>query len=283
MESIEETLAAYARLTVHVGINLQPGQRLAISCLVEQAPLARAVAAEAYAAGAKFVDVFYSDQRIRRSHIEHASEAVLGWSPPWLVERLNSLGEERGAMLGVSGNPEPLLFADLDPGRVARARMVELSQASLRLTDGLCNWSIVAFPNEGWAETVFGEPDVERLWEAVAKAVRLDEPDPVAAWKEHIATLETRAKTLNDRRFDALRYRGPGTDLTIGLLPDAKWASALDTSNGIDHVANMPTEEVFTTPDTRRAEGTVQATYPLQLQGTIVRGLRVRFEGGRAV
>jgi len=283
MESIEETLAAYARLTVHVGINLQPGQRLAISCLVEQAPLARAVAAEAYAAGAKFVDVFYSDQRIRRSHIEHASEAVLGWSPPWLVERLNSLGEERGAMLGVSGNPEPLLFADLDPGRVARARMVEISQASLRLTDGLCNWSIVAFPNEGWAETVFGEPDVERLWEAVAKAVRLDEPDPVAAWKEHIATLETRAKTLNDRRFDALRYRGPGTDLTIGLLPDAKWASALDTSNGIDHVANMPTEEVFTTPDTRRAEGTVQATYPLQLQGTIVRGLRVRFEGGRAV
>ena len=161
--------------------------------------------------------------------------------------------------------------------------MREVAEASLRLSDGLCNWSIVAFPNEGWATTVFGEPDVERLWQAVATAVRLDEPDPVAAWQEHIAKLQRRAASLNERRFDALRYRGPGTDLTVGLHQDAAWQAALDESRGIEHVANMPTEEVFVAPDARRVDGTVRATYPLQIQGTIVRGLEVRFEDGRAV
>jgi aminopeptidase len=158
-----------------------------------------------------------------------------------------------------------------------------LSEASLKLTDGLCNWSIVAFPSEGWARTVFGEADVERLWAAVATAVRLDEPDPVAAWKEHIAKLAGRATALNERRFDALHYRGPGTDLTVGLHPDANWMAALERSAGIEHVANMPTEEVFTSPDARRVDGTVRSTYPLQIQGTIVRGLEVQFEGGRVV
>jgi len=154
-----------------------------------------------------------------------------------------------------------------------------------RLTDGLINWSIVSFPNEGWARTVFGEPDVERLWQAVAKAVRLDEPDPVAAWREHLEQLGQRSKTLNARRFDAVRYRGPGTELTVGLLPDSIWLSACEvtTGHGIPFVANMPTEEVFTTPDARRAEGTVASTYPLVLSGNIIRNLRIRFEGGRAV
>ena len=141
----------------------------------------------------------------------------------------------------------------------------------------------MAYPNPGWARTVFGEPDVERLWNAVATAVRLDEPDPVAAWREHIAALQTRAAALNARRFDALRYRGPGTDLTIGLHPNSQWQAALDESNGIQHVANMPTEEVYTSPDARRVDGTVRSTYPLQVQGNIVRGLEVSFEGGRAV
>jgi aminopeptidase len=185
--------------------------------------------------------------------------------------------------MAITGNPEPDLYADLDGERVGKARMREVSEATLRLTEGLCNWTIVAYPNEGWAETVFGEPDVERLWDAVATAVRLDEPDPVAAWREHLDRLEQRARSLNERRFDALRYRGPGTDLTIGLHPDASWQCALDESRGIKHVANMPTEEVFTTPDARRVEGTVRATLPLQIQGNIVRDLAVRFEGGRAV
>jgi len=283
MTASDDRLSEYARLAVRVGLNLQPGQILGVNALLEQAPLARAVAREAYLAGAKYVDVLYTDQHVRRAHIEGAPEDALDWSPPWLVKRLEDLAAGGGALLGIAGNPEPELFADLDGVRVGRARMREVSEASLRLTDGLCNWSIVACPNEGWAKSVFGEPDVERLWDAVATTVRLDEPDPVAAWREHLEKLVQRADALNRRRFDALRYRGPGTDLTIGLHPESKWIAASDAVRGIEFVPNMPTEEVFTTPDARRADGTVRATYPLQIQGTIVRGLEVRFENGRAV
>jgi len=283
MTTSQERLADYARLAVRVGLNLQPGQVLAVNALLEHAPFARAVAREAYAAGAQFVDVLYTDQHVRRVHIEGASEDGLDWSPPWLVKRLDDLGESGGALLGITGNPEPEIFGDLDGVRVGRARMRAVSEASLRLTDGLCNWSVVSCPTEGWARTVFGEPDLERLWDAVASAVRLDEPDPVAAWRTHIGNLVQRAGSLNDRRFDALRYRGPGTDLTIGLHPESTWIAASDDVRGIEYVPNMPTEEVFTTPDARRVDGTVRATYPLQLQGTIVRGLEVRFENGRAV
>jgi aminopeptidase len=283
LTAAEVRLREYARLTVQVGINLQPGQLLAINALVEHEPLVRAVAREAYAAGASYVDVLYSDQRVRRAHIEYATEEALGYSPPWLVKRLDDVGAQGGALLAITGNPEPEVFGDLDGSRVGRARMRSVAEASLRLSDGLCNWSIVAFPSAGWATAVFGEPDVERLWDAVATAVRLDEPDPVAAWREHIEKLGRRSTALNERGFDSLVYRGPGTDLTVGLLPDSLWRAALDYSNGIAHVANMPTEEVFTAPDARRVDGTVRATYPLQIQGTIVRGLEVRFEDGRAI
>jgi aminopeptidase len=283
VSAADQRLEAYARLAVQVGLNLQPGQTLGINALIEHAPLVRAITREAYAAGARYVDVLYSDQHVRRAHIEQASEDQLGFSPPWLVRRAKELGEIGGAACAITGNPEPELFSDLDGERVGKARMRELAEASLELTDGLCNWTIVAFPNEGWATTIFGEPDVERLWEAVGQAVRLDQPDPVAAWREHIVRLQRRAETLNERRFDHLRYRGPGTDLTIGLHPDSNWLAALDESIGIKHVANMPTEEVFTTPDWRRTEGTVRSTLPLQIQGNIVRDLEVRFEAGRAV
>jgi aminopeptidase len=279
----DDRLRAYARLAVRVGVNLQPGQTLGINALVEHAPLVRAVAREAYAARARYVDVSYTDQHVRRAHIEQVAEEDLGWSPPWLVQRYDELGETGGALLAIAGNPEPDLYGDLDGRRVGLARMKEVAEASLRLTEGLCNWSIVAFPNEGWARSVFGEPDVERLWQAVATAVRLDEPDPVAAWEKHIERLAHRAESLNARRFDALRYRGPGTDLSIGLHPSSSWQAALDESRGIKHVANMPTEEVFTTPDARRVDGTVRSTLPLQIQGNIVRGLAIRFENGRAV
>ena len=279
----DQRLEAYAQLAVQVGLNLQPGQTLGINALIEHAPLARAIAREAYKAGASYVDVLFTDQHVRRAHIEQASEDKLGYSPSWLVRRLKEFGEIGGALVAISGNPEPELFADLDGERVGKARMREVAEASLELTDGLCNWTIVAYPTEGWAQTVFGEPDVERLWGAVGQAVRLDQPDPVAAWRDHIARLQERAGSLNERRFDHLRYRGPGTDLTIGLHADSEWQSALDKSNGIEHVANMPTEEVFTTPDWRRTEGTVRSTLPLQIQGNIVRDLEVRFEGGRAV
>ncbi len=283
MPGADQRLSSYASLVVKVGLNLQPGQILGINALIEHAPLARAITREAYTAGAQYVDVLYSDQYVRRAHIELAGENLLDYSPPWLVTRLRELGEAGGALCAITGNPEPELFADLDGARVGKARMHAVNEESLKLTDGLCNWTIVAYPNEGWARTVLGEPDVERLWEAVAQAVRLDQPDPVAAWREHLDRLQKRADALNERRFAELRYRGPGTDLTIGLHPDGDWQAALDKSNGIEHVANMPTEEVFTTPDARRVEGTVRSTLPLQIQGNIVRGLEVRFAGGRAV
>ena len=262
-------------------MNVQPGQLVCVDGLVEHAPLVRAVTREAYAAGASYVDVLYNDQHVRRALIELGAEDVLSYSPPWLVERYRAFGVERAAACAITGNPEPELFADLDGARVGKARMREAVGEWLKLTDGLCNWAIVSYPNAGWAETVFGEPDVDRLWDAVGHTVRLDAPDPVAAWQEHIERLEARAAALNERRFDHLRYRGPGTDLTIGLHPESTWQGARDYANGIAHVANMPTEEVYTTPDARRTEGTVSATLPLQLQGNIVRGLRVSFANGR--
>ncbi len=281
MTVADQRLETYARLAVQVGLNLQPGQTLGINALIEHAPLVRAIARQAYDAGARYVDVLYTDQHVRREHIALASDEQLGFSPPWLVSRLRALGETGGALVAITGNPEPELFADLDGERVGKARMREVAEESLKLTDGLCNWTIVAYPNEGWAQTVFGEPDVERLWDAVGRAVRLDEADPIAAWRDHLVRLQQRAEALNERRFDHLRYRGPGTDLTIGLHPDSEWQAALDESRGIKHVANMPTEEVFTTPDARRVDGTVRSTLPLQIQGNIIRGLEVRFEGGR--
>jgi aminopeptidase len=281
MADADERLERYARLVVQVGLNLQPGQILEINALIEHAPLVRAIAREAYVGGARYVDVLYGDQHVRRAHIEQAADDQLDYSPPWLVTRLRELGESGGALVAITGNPEPELYADLEGERVGKARMTEVAEASLKLTDGLCNWTIVAYPNEGWAQTVFGEPDVERLWQAVGTAVRLDEPDPVAAWRDHIARLQARAQSLNERRFDHLRYRGPGTALEIGLHPDSEWQAALDKSRGIEHVANMQTEEVFTTPDARRVEGTVRSTLPLQIQGNIIRGLEVRFAGGK--
>jgi aminopeptidase len=283
VSAAEDRLRKYAQLAVNVGVNLQPGQVLAVNAFVEHAPFAREIARAAYEAGASFVDVQYSDQHVRRAHIANAAEDQLGYSPPWAVERYDELGRIGGALLAISGNPEPELFSDLDGARVGKARMKEVAEASLRLSDGVCNWSIVAYPNEGWARTVFDEPDVERLWDAVAHAVRLDTEDPIAAWRAHLGRLQARAAALNERRFDHLRYRGPGTDLLIGLHAESTWQAALDHSNGIDHVANMPTEEVFTTPDSRRVEGVVRSTLPLQIQGNIVRELEIRFEGGRVV
>ncbi|MGZ4389194.1 MAG: aminopeptidase [Gaiellaceae bacterium] len=284
MNSPEDRLADYARLAVRVGANVQPGQLVAVNALVEHAPLARAVAREAYAAGARYVDAQYRDDHVRRAMIESAPEETLQWSPPWNVARVRALGEEGAAIVSITGNPEPELFAGLDEGRVGRTWPRELAQETLKLSNGLTNWTIVSYPTEGWARTVFGEPDVERLWQAVESCVRLDEPDPVAAWEEHIATLEARALAMDERRFDALRFRGPGTDLTVGLFPQTRWQAALDEStSGIKHVANMPTEEIFTSPDPTRTEGVVRSTRPLQIGGTVVRDLEIRFEGGRAV
>lgn len=280
-----QELEAYARLAVRTGANVGEGQDVLVLANVAQSQFVPLLAAEAYRAGARFVEVHYADKWVLRAQIEHGSDDGLGWSPPWQIERIRAIGERNGVVIQVSGDPAPDLFEDLDQGRVARAIPRELQAAYIEtVMKNLFNWTIVAFPSEGWAQAVFGEPDVERLWRAIAQAVRLDEPDPVAAWEAHVAELERRAEALTRGRFDRVRFRGPGTDLEVGLLPHARWASArMSTSFGRSHVPNMPTEEVFTTPDRLRAEGTVRATKEFMLQGTRVRDLELRFEGGRVV
>jgi aminopeptidase len=281
----EERLERYARLAVEVGSNVGEGQVVWISALPEHAPLVRAIARVAYERGARYVDVDYSDQHVRRARIQHAPDDSLGWTPPWVLSKVDYVAEERGALIQIVGDPEPELLADLDGARVGRTRMRELAERYLSATNRrLINWTIVAYPNEGWAGAVFGEPDVERLWNAVASATRLDEPDPVEAWRTHIDRLVERAAALAERRFDHLRFRGPHTDLTVGLIAGSMWRTALDeTVDGRLHVVNMPTEEVFTTPDRRRTEGVVRSTMPLALSGNVVRDLELRFERGRIV
>jgi aminopeptidase len=275
----------YAELAVRVGANVQPGQLVEVLARVDHAPVVRAVARAAYAAGASYVDVFYTDQHVRRALIERAPDDVLSWTPPWLLSRAKHVGDERAAVIALTGEAEPELLADLPGERVGRARMVELAEENMRqVAELLNNWTVIACPTEGWANRVFGEPDLERLWERVAYCVRLDEDDPFAAWRDHVAKLKRRAGALDELEIDALHFVGPGTDLTVGLLPESRWKGGDSaTVEGIRHVANMPTEEVFTTPDARRTTGHVRSTRPLELNGQVVRGLEVRFEDGRIV
>jgi aminopeptidase len=283
----ENLLKRYADLVVRVGANVGEGQDVAIFGYVEHAPFVRALATAAYEAGARYVAPLYGDQHVKRELIIHGSDDVLEWSPPWELERLEHFARVGGATISIAGDPNPDLFADLDGVRVGKARPKELGERSLHITfeEKSINWTIAAYPNDRWAMKVFGAPDVDRLWQEVARAVRLDEPDPVGAWRAHVDRLRTRAKLMSERRFDALRFRGPGTDLTIGLTPAFSWgAGTLETAAGRVHVPNMPTEEVFTAPDARRTEGTVRSTRPLATSGgVIVEGLQLRFEEGRVV
>jgi aminopeptidase len=280
---MDERLERYAELAVRVGANVQPGQEVFVFTAVEHYDLARALTRRAYRAGAAYVHVLYRDGHARRAMIELGPDEALTYAPEW--EKQLAEATAGNAMIATTGDPEPDLLADLDGGRVGRAVRQELAEIQLRLLgENALNLVIVGAPSEGWAKQVFGEPDLERLWEKVAFCMRLDEPDPTAAWDEHIERLAERTDRLNTLRADALRYRGPGTDLTVGLLPDVRWDSgAAETATGIRYVANMPTEEVFTSPDPRRTEGTLRSTRPLPLSGQIVRGLELTFEEGRAV
>jgi aminopeptidase len=280
--AVDARVERYAALAVQVGANVQPGQLVDVIARVEHAEVARAVTRAAYRAGARYVDVYYSDQHIRRALIERAPDDILSWTPPWLLERAKNVGDERAAVVALTGDAEPDLLADLPGDRVGRARMLELAEENSRqINEQLNNWTVVGVPNPGWAQQMFGEPDVERLWKLVEYCVRLDADDPVAAWRDHVARIGRRARLLNDLRVDAIRFRGPGTDLTVGLLPESRWQGVESTTaDGLPYVANMPTEEVFTTPDKRRTEGYVRSTRPLALYGRIVRGLEMRFEHG---
>jgi aminopeptidase len=281
----DRRLQRFAQLAVRVGANVQPGQEAVVLSHVEHAAAARAIVREGYASGASRVTVIYQDPHVRRAAVELGPAEMLGRTPAPLLDWIRTWHDERPALITIHGDPEPELLADLDAGLVARSEPVDLRGAMKPLvTQRLSNWTIVAAPNDGWARAVFGEPDVERLWQAVTTSMRLDAPDPVAAWRAHSSVLKRRATVLNERGFDAVRFRGPGTELTVGLLPESLWVGgASTTQEGIEHMPNLPTEEVFTTPDWRRTSGVVRSTYPLALGGTVVRDLVVRFEGGRIV
>ena len=277
----EDEVHSYARLVLSMGANLQPGQDLTVNAMLEHAPLARALAEEGYAMGARYVDIWYWDPHAKRSRVRHAPEDTLSWTPPWLDARHDYTAEHRSANVAIVGDPEPDLLADVDPVRAAMDRMPSLASRLKANMSGAVNWSIVPWPTAGWAAAAFGEPDVDRLWGYLRTFLRLDQPDPVAAWRQHVERLVTRAAQMNEYAFDALHYRGPGTDLTVGLMPDARWSAAeMKTSWGVTFRPNLPTEEIFTAPDRRRADGVVRSTRPLATGGTVVRDLEITFADG---
>jgi len=285
---VDERFETLAALAVH-GANVQSGQIVGVGAFLGQEELARAVASAAYRRAAKFVDVLYFDPFVKRARMEHADFETLDYVPDWLGARLRGLAEAGAARIGFAGVVSPTALEGIDGARLGRDQLPWLKESMKVLNDRATNWSTVPCPTHEWAELVFPEldPDAayERLWNELWHVLRLDELDPAAAWEERISLLKTSSERLNDRRFDAIELNGPGTDLTVGLLPSSHWqAGDFETRFGIRHLPNLPTEEVFTAPDPLRADGHVTSTKPHVLKdGTIVRGLRMRFEGGRAV
>jgi aminopeptidase len=226
---------------------------------------------------------------VKRARIEFAPGDTLEYVPPWYGERLLALGEERGANIAIRGVTVPGALDGLDPKRAGRDQLPRVRETNTIVNERTVNWTIVAYPTLPWARLVHPELDddaaLARLWEEVVHVSRLDEPDPLKAWEARLDALERAAEALNEARLDAVHFEGEGTDLTIGLLPSSIWRMARwSTIEGVRHLPNVPTEEVFTSPDPQRVEGHVRSTRPLVLSdGTLVRGLEVRFEGGRAV
>jgi aminopeptidase len=275
-------LERFADLVVRVGVNVQPGGGVLVSADIAHLEIARAVVERAYAAGAEWVEVDWSDGPIRHSRLTHASLESLKKPRQWAIERTRELAAERAVAIRLSGDPDPHLFDDVDPAKAAAFPMEEVIARQEALFGQQLRWTVVAAPNRGWAQEVFGEPDVERLWDAVATAMRLDEADPVAAWQERSAELAARGRALDALDLTELRYHGPGTDLTVGLLPDTRWTGGGGTDpDGFAFLPNIPTEEVFTSPDRHRADGTISLTKPVIVNGQVVDGLRVTFSGGR--
>ncbi|MBV9607507.1 MAG: aminopeptidase [Solirubrobacterales bacterium] len=277
---------ALARLAVEVGANVAPGQDVVVLAYdVEYAGLARELADAAYQAGAHYVSVLYWDQHVKRSRLLHADDDTLDYTPGWWDRHIEECLERRSASIVVWGDPNPDLLNEIDPARAGRDSMPLTGPLHAMHASGEVNWTVIPGASSGVARRLLGSDDVDALWDVFAPILRLDAEDPVKAWREHVAHLRTRAEGLNAHGFEALRFHGPGTDLTLGLLRGALWiAAGFETNWGREMIANMPTEEVFTTPDYRVAEGTVAATRPFQLiGGPTVEGLRLRFEGGRVV
>ena len=277
-----DRLERFADLVVRVGVNVQPGSGVLLGSDIAHLEIARAVVERAYAAGASWVEVEWSDGPIRRSQLTHASIETLTRSRPWAIERTREWAAERGVAIQLVGDPDPHLLDGVDPAKATAFPVEERLAFRDAIRTQQLRWTVVAAPNPGWAREVFGEPDVERLWDAVATAMRLDEADPVACWRERAAQLGVRARALSALELTEVRYRSAATDLTVGLVPDSRWTGgSMDDPDGVTYMPNIPTEEVFTSPDRRRADGTISLTKPVIIGGQVVEGLVVTFSGGR--
>ncbi len=285
----QETLDRYADLVVAFGANVQPGQIVELRTDIGKEPLTRAIATSAYRRGALFVDAFYFDPPLRRARALHAAEGTLDFVPSWHRSRVRQLGEQRCARIGIANTPVPRLLDGVDLARAARDRFPFITEYFQLINDNTTNWCGAACPTPEWAQLVY--PDLEpeaayaRLWQDVLHMARVNETDPIAEWGRRLDQLERSKSALQGLGLDTIRFAGGGTELSIGLLPSSRWDGGLSrTVDGIQFLANLPTEEVFTAPDPERTEGVVRATRPLTLRsGAMVRDLVVRFEGGRAV
>ena len=286
----EARLDKLAEVAVKIGLGLEPGQELIMTAPVAALPLVRRITHHAYKAGAKLVTTLFSDEETTLARFQHAPDDAFDYAPAWMFDGMAAAFRAGAARLAIAGD-DPSLLAGQDPDRVARAnraRSVAYRPALELITNFAINWNIVSYASPSWARTVFPDlPEqegVDRLWEAIFAASRVDAADPVAAWTAHNASLHARTAALNGKRFDALHFTGPGTDLRVGLSEGHLWAGGAEPAkNGIVCNPNIPTEEVFTTPHRARVEGTVRSTKPLSYNGTLIEGIEVRFEDGRIV
>lgn len=290
IRSLSERLDRLADVAVGVGLRLAPGQELLISAPIEALPLTRRITERAYKAGASLVTALFSDDASTLLRFKYAPPESFDKAPGWLSGGMATVLANGGAWLLIIGD-NPVLLAGQDRDKVARANKtwwqgyVPVLQHIFNFDT---NWSFVAYATPGWARAVFpnetDEVAVGKLWDAIFTASRVDAPDPIAAWRTHNEALAARDKFLNEKRFAALHFRGPGTDLRVGLADDHEWVGPAHTAkNGIRFNPNIPCEEVATAPHKDRVEGVARSTKPLAYQGTLIEGIAVRFSGGRIV
>ena len=279
-----------AEVAIKVGLQLQAGQDLVLTAPIAALPLVRKIVEHAYKAGAGLVTPIFSDEGVTLARYHNAPDASFDKATGWLYEGMAKAFAGNAARLAISGD-NPMLLASEDPDKVARANRANSTAyrpAMEKIVNFDINWNIVSYPNPSWAKQVFPNDDdvtaVKKLADAIFAASRVDGEDAVGAWRDHNAALRKRHAWLNGKRFSALHYTGPGTDLTIGLADDHEWhGGASMAKNGITCNPNIPTEEVFTTPHSQRVSGYVRSTKPLAHQGTLIDNIEVTFEGGRIV
>ena len=285
-----DRLDRLAEVAVRVGLGLAPGQELVLTAPIQAAPLVGRVTEFAYKAGASLVTTLYSDEECTLARFNHAPDAAFDYAPAWMFEGMAAAFRNGAARMAIGGE-NPALLAGQDPDKVARsnrARSIAYKPAMELITTFATNWSIVCYATPAWATLMFPDlPEaeaVEKLWDAIFAASRIDGPDPVAAWNAHNTALHARTAYLTSKQYETLHFRGPGTDLRVGLSERHLWMGGSERAkNGIVCNPNIPSEEVFTTPHLGRVEGNVRSTKPLSYGGTLIRDIAVRFEAGRIV